>query len=170
MRGHRTLSLIVGAVIVGALVPAASNASTATSHPQTLRYFFKGTGESLTTSSGKPVSSHRALARGDIAVVTEDLYRGSKAAHASKSTASAFLYCIVKKVTKSAAKAKCEGVVAIDGSMLVSESTRNLASTSKTDVYPITGGTGKYLNASGKVTTTDVNKSGTEANGVLKID
>ena len=170
MRGRRTLSVIVGAVLVGPLVPAAANASPATSRLQTLTYFFKQTSQSFTTASGKPLSSSQALAPGDILFVTDNMYLGAKAAHNKKSTATAFLYCTVKKVTKSAAKAKCQGVIALGKSMLISESTQNLASTSKTHFYPITGGTGKYLNATGGVTTTDANKSGTESNGVLKID
>lgn len=170
MRGRRILSLIVGAAVVGALVPTAGNASPATSRLQTLTYFFKQTSQSFTTASGKPLSSNQALARGDILFVTDNMYLGDKAHHNQKSTATAFLYCTVKKVTKSAAKAQCQGVIALGKSMLISESAQNLASTSKTHLYPITGGTGKYLNATGGVTTTDLNKSGTESNGVLKID
>jgi len=104
MRARRTLSLIVSAALAGALLPAAENASAATSRAarSTLTYYFKATSDSFTTPSGKPVSNSQQPARGDILFATYDMYLGAKAHHASTSTATAFLYCTVTKVTKSA--------------------------------------------------------------------
>lgn len=161
MRARRTLSLIGSSVLVAGLLAFTSSASAAT---QTLKYYFKQTSQSFTTASGKPTSTP---ARGDILFVTEKMYKGTKAHHASAWTATAFLYCKVIKATQSSLKGRCDGVIAIGGSMLISQSIQNLAGSSS--VYPITAGTGKYLHASGSLKTTNVNKSGTEANGVLTI-
>ena len=94
-----------------------------------------------------PVSQSQPLAAGDILFLTEDLYAGTNAHHASTWTASAFLYCTITKIVKpdSNVEATCDSVVAIGGSMLTSVSTQNLAANSKTNVYPIQGRTGKYL-------------------------
>jgi hypothetical protein len=173
MRARRTLSLIASAALAAALVPAAANASAPTAHvaKATLRYFFKQTGESFTTPSGAPLSNSQPPAVGDILFATDDMYVGTKAHHASTWTATAFLYCTVTKVVNpnSNIQATCDGVIAIGGSMLTSISTQNLASNSKTSVYPIIAGTGKYLHAKGTVKTTSVNKSGSESNGVVTI-
>jgi hypothetical protein len=159
-----------GASVAAALVPAAANASASSARPAkaTLKYFFKITGQSFTTPSGAPVSQSQPLAAGDILFLTEDLYAGTNAHHASSWTASAFLYCTITKIVPDAnVQATCDFVVAIGGSMLTSVSTQNLAANSKTNVYPIQGGTGKYLHATGTVTRTAV--SGPAANGVITI-
>jgi hypothetical protein len=172
MRARRTLSLSASTAVVGASLLAAATASASTAHvaKTTLRYFFKPTSESFTTASGAPVSNSTPPAVGDTLFATDNLYVGTKAHHASTWTATAFLYCTVTKVVNpsSNVQATCDGVIAIGGSMLTSISTQNLASNSKTSVYPIDGGTGKFLRAEGKVTTTTVSKSGA-ANGVIAI-
>jgi hypothetical protein len=166
MRERRTLSLITSAVLVAVLSLAAGNASGATAHRAStmLKYYFKATGTSFTTPSGKPTSTP---AKGDILFATDDMYKGTKAHHASNWTATAFLYCTVTKATQSSLEGRCDGVIAIAGSMLISQSTQNLGASSA--VYPITAGTGKYLHAKGSVKTTNLNKSGSEANGVITI-
>ena len=58
-------------------------------------------------------------------------------------------------------------MVAIGKSMLISQSTQNLYATSA--VFPIVAGTGRYLHARGQVKAKDVNKNGTEVNGVITI-
>jgi hypothetical protein len=160
-----------GASVAAALVPAPVNASapSARTAKAPLKYFFKITGQSFTTPSGAPVSQSQPLAAGDILFLTEDLYAGTNAHHASSWTASAFLYCTITKIVpESNVQAICDFVVAIGGSMLTSVSTQNLAANSKTNVYPIQGGTGKYLHATGTVTRTAVSRTG--ANGVITIN
>jgi hypothetical protein len=170
MRARRTLSLIASAAVVGAQLLAAGPVSASTSHT-TLKYFFKQTGQSFTTPSGAPVSQSQPLAAGDTLFVTDDLYAGTKTHHASTWTATAFLYCTVTKIANSDTnvQATCDGVVAIGGSMLTSVSTQNLAANTKTNVYPIQAGTGKYLHATGTVKTRAANKSGSALNAIIAI-
>jgi hypothetical protein len=160
-----------GASVAAALAPAAANASARSPHTATatLKYFVKITGQSFTTPSGAPVPQSQPLAAGDILFLTEDLYAGTNTHHASTWTATAFLYCTITRVVPdSNVQATCDSVVAIGGSMLTSVSTQNLAANSKTNVYPIQGGTGKYLHATGTFTRTAVNNSGA-ANAVITI-
>jgi hypothetical protein len=117
------------------------------------------------------VSQSQPLAVGDTLFVTDDLYVGTKAHHASTWTASAFLYCTITKIVNpdSNVQATCDGVVAIGASMLTSVSTQNLAANTNTNVYPIQAGTGKYVHATGTVKTTAANKGGTALNAVIAI-
>ena len=156
----RLLALVV-AVTLGAGVMAGTAASATRSHAARaeLLYFFKQTSQSLP----------KKFTPGATAFFTYKMYLGTSAHHDSNWTATAILYCTIKKgVTKTKAPATCDGVIAIGGSMLVSVSTQNLGSSKKTTVYPILAGTGNYLGAGGKVTTTTIGK-GPNANGVIII-
>jgi hypothetical protein len=171
MRSNRLLPLILVSVLVGALIAGAS-ASAAGPHTAgttTLKYFFKSTGQKFTSPSGAPVSNSAPPAVGDTLIATDDAYAGDSAHHAKTRTASAALYCtITKLVSNTNVPARCEGVVAIGGSMLISISTQNFGSSSATMVYPITGGAGKYLGAKGTLTSTNVGKTN-NSNVVIKI-
>ena len=158
MRRYRSIPLIlIGAI--ASLLLGSSSASAIRAHAAkaTLVEYFK------VTSQAYP----KKFTAGSTVFITLKAYTGTKAHHAKTSSGTAFLYCTLTKTgTKSAIPVTCNGVVAIGGSMLISVSKQNLAKSSKTSVYPIVGGTGRYLHAHGTVKTTDVDKKG-DANAVI---
>ena len=82
-----------------------------------------------------------------------DLYRGSHT-HYGKSVARSYLLnCTFTTVTQSAVLGSCVGAIAIGNSLLISNVTENFASQASINVYPITGGTGAFKGASGRVVT-----------------
>ena len=166
MRVRRAVTLIAAVAVAGWLVPASADASAARAHAAkaTMMFFFKTTSQSFTNASGKPVSNP---APGDILFATDDMYTGTKAHHASAVAGTAFLYCTVRKVTKSAADSSCDAVVALGGSMLISQSTQNIEASSM--VYPIVAGTGRFLHTTGQARVRNVNASGTESDGVFTL-
>jgi hypothetical protein len=172
MRRYRFLSLVVVGVIAAASLAGASASAFGAHAAKTtvLKYFFKSTGQSFTSPSGKPVSNSSPPAVGDTLFATVKGYAGNAKHHAANWTGSAFLYCTVTKVVNpnSNVQATCDGVVAIGGSMVTSISTQNLASSAPTSVYPINAGTGKYLRATGTVKTTAVSSNGS-SNAVITI-
>ena len=115
------------------------------------------------------MSQNAAPAAGDTLFATDDLYPGTSSHHAKNWTASSLLFCTVTKVVSSTdIPADCLGVIAFGGSTIVSHSTQNLGSTAASSVYPITGGTGRYLGAKGSVKTTSIGNTNT-SNGVITI-
>ncbi len=167
MRKIRWLPLVIAGVLGVALLAGASAAAfrAHVAKTTTLKYFFKSTGSKITNSAGKNVSSP---APGDHLFATVKMYAGTSKHHAAGWTGSAFAYCTITKVVSAKdIRATCNGVVSIGGSMLTSVSNQNVAAT--TNVYPISGGTGKYVHVKGgSVKTTAVGKSGS-SNAVITI-
>lgn len=155
MRRYRLLSVVLP-VVVGAMLLVGAGASASTSHASgttTLTFFGKRTSMRFVTPSGTPVSNSSPPAVGDALLVTNKLYPGTHAHHAKHWTASAAVYCVITKVVnlKTDIRARCEVNVAIGGSMLFGVFPQNFASSGVLKTFPITGGTGKYLGAKGRV-------------------
>ena len=163
-------SLAAAAVVIAGALCAVTSAS-ASPKAATLKYFFKSTGQSFLSPSGTPLSNSATPAAGDQFSATDDLYVGDRSHHAKTATASAVLNCVVTSVVlppNTEILARCEGVIAIGGSLIYSISTQNFASSAASSVYPITGGAGIYLGAKGAVKTTTVGKTN-NSNGVITI-
>jgi hypothetical protein len=155
MHRYRLSPLILVCVIGGMML--AGEVASASAKTTTRKFFFKQTGQVFANPSGQPLSQNASPAPGDYLFVTGDLYAGNGSHHAKNWTATASLYCTVKSVSSNTdIPSRCEGVVAIGGSMVVSVSTQNLGSSAAGSVYPITGGTGKYVGARGTVKTTAI--------------
>lgn len=167
MRRYRVLLVMLAAAIAAAMF-AGANASAAPKGK--LKYYFKSTGQSFVSPSGKPLSNSAPPAAGDQFSGTDDLYVGNSTHHAKTATASAVLDCVVTSVPNPNTEvlARCEGVIAIGGSLIYSISTQNFASSAVASTYPITGGAGIYRGAKGSVKTTDVGKTN-NSNGVISI-
>ena len=143
MRRYPTFAGVAAAVVAAALAAGggASAFQARAARTATLKFFAKTTAISITDASGKQV---RNPARGDQLFESVDLYPGTARHHAAQWTGSAFIYCgITKVVSSSNIQATCDGVLAVGGSMLTSISLQNVAAQS--NVYPIDGGTGKYV-------------------------
>lgn len=54
------------------------------------------------------------------------MYKGTKAHRSSTWSATAFLYCTITKATRSSLIGKCDGVIALGGSMLILSQPRTL--------------------------------------------
>lgn len=165
---HRYRVWLAAAVVAGTALLAVTSASAA--KHATLKYFFKPTGMTYVGPTGKPLSNNAGPAVGDSFSESDDLYLGTSSHHARTYTATAYLDCVITSVVNPNTNlpGRCEGVISLGNSMIVSISTRNIALSPKTSSYPITGGAGAYVGATGVVRTTGVGK-GNNSNGVIII-
>jgi hypothetical protein len=145
-------------VLVGA-TSLAGAAVTPRAKTTTTRYFEKNLVSGFTNSAGVPIAQNAAPAVGDEFSTSGDLYHGNHSHYGKSLAASDYLHCIFTTLTQSAFIGKCTGVISINGSLIISESTQNFASSSGPSVYPITGGTGVFNQATGRVVTTNVGKT-----------
>jgi hypothetical protein len=165
---HRYRAWLAAAVVVGTALLAVTSASAA--KHATLKFFFKQAGMTYVGPNGKPLSNSAQPAVGDSFSAFDDLYAGTSSHHAKTYTATAVLDCVITSVVNPNTNipGRCEGVISLGTSMIVSISTQNLADNSSVTGYPITGGTGVYKGATGVVKTTGVGKSN-NSNGVIII-
>jgi hypothetical protein len=164
-RYRQFLVVLVGVLAATPVAVAAGSAPRAHAANATLNFFGKTTATTFTNSSGKSVQNPGL---GDHLFSSLNLYPGTAKHHATNWTGSAFAYCtITKVVSQSDLQAACDAVLAVGGSMVTSISTQNLAA--RTNVYPIDGGTGKWVKVKGgSVKTTSVG-SGNNVNVVVTI-
>jgi hypothetical protein len=155
-RYRQFLRVLAGAVAATLVAVAGASASHAHAAKTTLEFFGKTTAVRFTNSSGKSVNNPGP---GDHLFDSLNLYAGTAKRHATKWTGSAFAYCtITNVVSQSNVQAACDAVLAVGGSMLTSVSTQNVVA--QTSVYPIDGGTGKWVKVKGgSVKTTSLGSS-----------
>lgn len=149
--------LSIGVLGVSPLVGAAVTPKT---KAVTIRYFEKGLNFAFTSSSGVPLSQNANLSTGDLFTATDDDYHGNHNHHTKTLAASDALHCVITSASSTSESAACFGVFSIGGSLLYSVTTVNLASNSVTMVYPITGGTGAFSSASGRLVSTSIGNTG----------
>jgi hypothetical protein len=100
-------------------------------------------------ASGKPLSASATPKRGDYLIGIDVDYTGNHGKHTTTPTGSDNAVCTFKTTTR----AVCDEVIAIGGSLLLSDHvTVNFSLTSPTS--KITGGTGKFKGARGTITVT----------------
>jgi hypothetical protein len=147
----RLVLVVAAAAAVLALATASAGAATK------LKFFQKGESQSLTDSSGHPITDPNAMpAAGDRIDLTDRDFVGNHKRHAKHYTATDHLVCTFTTATE----ALCNGQFAIGGSLLLAEDVNvNLDFSKPTIVVPITGGTGVFQHVKGTVTSTQL-KSG----------
>ena len=155
--GVRIVVVAIGALCAVA-IPAASAGAASASATTTLHFYDKQLSSTFTDPSGRPIgNSNTPPPVGSAIDITAIGYAGNSKHHATASTASIHLACVVT----AAPKAVCFGQVAIGGSMLLANQlTISIAgSDSPFSIIKLNGGTGRFTHARGTVHSTPVGKS-----------
>ena len=138
--------------VAACLATMAVVAAPASAKTTTLHFFEKTVSFSITDANGTPVSMNAPPAAGDRLVIVNNEFTGNHKHHSKKPTATVHISCVVG----SGATALCNAELAMGSSMLLADFwSLNLSSNGANNV-PITGGTGKFLHAHGRVVTTPV--------------
>jgi hypothetical protein len=154
---RRLVALVVLSSFVIVASPMFAEASVVPhSKTTTIRLFSKNLSSSLTTAAGAAVPENDTPIPGDKFTAVDANYHGDHTHHSNVRAGSDVLYCVVTGATKTAVEAECIGIVAIGNSILYSEESANLESQSKVMVSPVTGGTGVFEHATGRVVTVSV--------------
>jgi hypothetical protein len=165
---RRGPGIVAAAVALGVTLGVAPlTAGAAATHTTILKYYSVTLTVGVTTPAGKAVPQNAPPSPGNVFFTTDNDYVGNAAHHAAHWRASDALRCTVDSVSKTAVWATCIGEVAIGGSLLISVSRQNVASTASTTVYPITAGTGQFVGAHGTITSISL---GSSPNGELVVD
>jgi hypothetical protein len=136
------IAAIAAAGAAGLLGQSASARSTTTLH-----LFAKSQSFGMFHANGKPLSVTATPKRGDYLIGIDIDYMGNHAKHAATPIGSDNAVCTFTTATK----AVCDEVIAIGGSLLISNHvTVNFSAASP--VTKITGGTGKFKGARGTIT------------------
>jgi hypothetical protein len=131
----------------------ASSASAAT----TLHFFSKQVSSTFKGPDGQPLSPNATPTVGDSFDNIDLDYVGNHKHHAKTWTATDHLVCTFTSITgPMSGTATCDGQIAIGGSMLLAENAKLSFSNSPTVVVPLTGGTGKFRGAHGRVKSTSI--------------
>jgi hypothetical protein len=120
-----------------------------------LHFFSRLVHTRISDAHGKAVPRNARLAVGDRITRASDDYVGNDRHHAARPTASDYIECTVT----SRRSVLCSGVLAIGGSMILNEDFMVGSGARGPLVVRITGGTGRYRRARGKVTATVAGKN-----------
>ena len=144
--GAASVVVAITSTVLIALAPGLASAKTTT----TFRLFAKSVALGMFHSNGQPITNPSAQPKpGDYLIGTDVDYLGNHKKHAKTPTGSDNAVCTFTSATK----AVCDEVIAIGGSLLISNHvTVNFSAASP--VSKITGGTGKFKGARGTITVT----------------
>jgi hypothetical protein len=135
------LCTVVGGTVMA--MPASAAGTTI------LHFYSVSQTATLTDPAGKPITDPNAQAMvGDHIDTTGLEYVGNKKHHASSYSGSAHLACVVT----SASTATCSAQIAIGGALLLANNVTLNSTQNGSSPVPINGGTGKYKNARGTLT------------------
>jgi hypothetical protein len=139
--------IVIAIAAAGAALSLGQSASARTT--TTLHLFAKSQSFGMFHANGKPLSVTDTPKKGDYLIGIDIDYVGNHAKHAATPIGSDDAVCTFRTATK----AVCDEVVAIGGSLLISDHvTVNFSAASP--VSKITGGTGKFKGARGTITVT----------------
>lgn len=136
-------------ICAGALVAGAAQAGAAAAAKKTTMHFFSRQVYSrLSDANGRRLPAGSLPATGDRVSYANDDYSGNHLHHASRAAASDRTNCTV--VTPSSVL--CDGTIAIGGAMILADDyVLTFPSSRPTTTVQITGGTGIYAGARGKI-------------------
>jgi hypothetical protein len=153
---HRFTPRTVAAALT-TLALLAVIAGPASAKSTTLRLYAKTVSDKAYLPSGAPVKPDTIPTVGDVNVTKENIYAGSRAAHAAKPEGTVRITCTLKRfVSLSDVEAACTGVLTIGRSSLTTQETLDVAKLPKTYTSAIVRGAGGYRGATGRWTTTNL--------------
>lgn len=156
IRMSAAAGLVVATTGVAVLTLAGGSASAKTT---TLHYFSKSVSSVAYDSTGKPITNQQTLPGVGAYLIASDLdYVGNHKTHAATSTVSDNIVCTLTVSTPSSVMAVCDGAFAVGGSLLVANHV-TVDLTASSPAFPITGGTGQFKGAHGKLESTSVGKT-----------
>ena len=147
-----TASIAVCATIV------AVGASAAAAKTVTMHFFSKEVYQRLSDASGHPLPANSAPAVGDRLSFASNDYVGNHKHHAKRATASDHVNCTIT----SPSSGLCDGQIALGGSMIIGDDFVLDFSSSAATIVKITGGTGRYRHAHGKIIAKTVTSNTTD--------
>lgn len=146
-------------IAAGGVTMSSSPAGAAT---KTLHFYEVQQTSSFTTPSGQMLGPNDAPSVGDILDSTSLDYVGSHKHHASKSTASDHINCVLLNAPTNesqSAQARCSGQFAIGGHLILATSVLVTLANNGISAVTINGGTGPYKGARGTVVSKGVGRS-----------
>jgi hypothetical protein len=161
------LTLVLVAIFTSATFAGA--AVTPKAKSTTLRVYGVDGYSSFTTPAGKAVPQNAEPAVGDQFLQSVNLYHGSNTHHSASSFATVSLHCVITAVSQTSLPASCELAVSIGGSLLISLSVQNFATSASTMVFPITTGTGVYNQATGRIVVVNIGNPSTSTKSNAEI-
>jgi hypothetical protein len=148
----------VTAFVAACATIAAVGASAAAAKTVTMHFFSKQVYQRISDASGHPLGPHTAPAAGDRLSFASNDYIGNHKHHAKRATASDHVVCTLT----SSGSGLCDGQIALGGSMIIGDDfVLNFNSNAATTVK-ITGGTGRYRHARGKIIAKTVGSTTTD--------
>lgn len=134
-------------VVVLPVIAAGMIAAAASGRPAkiTWHFFQKGETSSFTDSAGHSINPNQPPPLGAVFKATDRDYLGNHKHHARNYAATDHVRCVVTTGVSSTGTigAKCDGQIAIGGSMLLAEGVNGTLTPTAT-IVPVSGGTGKY--------------------------
>ena len=148
----RAIGAPAAVLLATAVLGPAASAKTATLH-----YFSKQTSSTIVTAQSQPLAPNTQPSLGDITDETGIDYVGNHKHHAKRAAASDHLRCTINSFTSDGGAARCDGQIAIGGSMLLANAAPfTFADANAPTMVPISAGTGIYRHAHGRIVATTV--------------
>lgn len=130
---------------------------TLSASPATLALYLNSRQQASYTADGKPVTDpNQAPAVGDYFTDSDIIYRGTHAQHDKVSIGSAHLLCAITSISGNTAAGVCNGFLDLGGSLMVADHQAVQLGQNANIALSITGGTGRYQGAQGKLASTSV--------------
>lgn len=148
---------VMASVAVCATIVAVG-ASAAAAKTVTMHFFSKQVYGRISNASGHPLAPNSRPAIGDRISFASNDYAGNHKHHAKRATASDHVVCTVI----SSSSGLCDGQIALGGAMLIGDDFVLNFNSNAATIVKITGGTGRYRHAHGKIIAKTVTSNTTD--------